>query len=114
AQLSSRLRAEVEPANPELAATAKRAGMGGALFGGAAAVVLAALPFLFVSLAEGLVEIFNGWRWAAYLIVFVLFVLVAGVLALIGRSSLRKVTMPERTITTVKEIPQVIKRSVES
>jgi uncharacterized membrane protein YqjE len=113
-QMSTLVRAEVELAKLELAATAKRAGMGGALFGAAAAVVLAALPFLFVSLAEGLVEIFNGWRWAAYLIVFVLFLLVGGILALIGRSSLRKMTMPERTITTVREIPQVIKRSVES
>jgi uncharacterized membrane protein YqjE len=113
-QMSTLVRAEIELAKLELAATAKRAGMGGALFGGAAAVVLAALPFLFVSLAEGLVEIFNGWRWAAYLIVFVLFVLVAAILALIGRRSLRKVTMPERTITTVREIPQVIKRSIET
>src|SRR5262249_56106547 len=83
-QMSTLFRAELELAKLELAATAKRAGMGGALFGAAAAVVGAALPFLFVSLAQGLVQIFNGWRGAPDLLVFVPFLLVPALPALLA------------------------------
>jgi hypothetical protein len=77
-------------------------------------VLLLSLPFLFVALAEGLVEIFDGWRWAAYLIVFVLFLVVAGILAAVGLRSMKKIKKPERTISTVKELPQAFKRSGEA
>jgi membrane protein implicated in regulation of membrane protease activity len=42
-------------------------------------------------------------RWLSYLIVWVLFLLIAGVLALIGRSQLKKMNKPERTIKTAKD-----------
>jgi membrane protein implicated in regulation of membrane protease activity len=42
-------------------------------------------------------------RWSAYLIVWVLFLLVAAVLALLGRRSLKKVRKPERTIETMRD-----------
>ena len=109
-QMSTLVRAEIELAKQELGASVKRAGIGGALFGVAGAVVLLAVPFLFVALAEGLVEIFDGWRWAAYLIVFGLFLLLAGLLVLIGIRSVKKIRGPERTMTTVRELPQAFRR----
>jgi MFS family permease len=112
--LSTLIRSEIELAKLEVAASAKRAGLGGALFGVAGAVLLLALPFLFVALAEGLVEIFNGWRWLSYLIVFFLFVLIAGAMVFFGIRSVKKIKKPERTISTVKELPQAFKRSSEA
>ena len=99
---STLVRGEVELAKVELTDTVKRAGTGGGLLAAAAAVLLLSLPFLFVVFAEGLVAL-GVWRWLAYLIVWVFFLLVAVVLALIGRRQLRKVRKPERTMETVKD-----------
>jgi hypothetical protein len=109
-QMSTLIRAEVELAKLEVVGSVKRAGLGAAMFGAAGFVLLLSIPFLFVALAEALVEIFNGWRWAAYLIVFGLFLLVAGVLVWIGIRMMKRIKKPERTITTVKELPQALKR----
>ena len=100
--VSTLVRGEIELAKAELSGSAKRAGIGGGLLVAAAAVVLVSLPFLFILLAEVLVAI-GLWRWLAYLIVWVFFLLIAGVLALIGRSQLRKVRKPERTLQTAKD-----------
>jgi hypothetical protein len=112
-QLSTLVRSEIELAKLEITATAKRAGLGGAMFGAAGVVLLLALPFLFVALAEGLVAA-GVWRWLAYLIVFVLFLIIAGVLVLIGLRLVRRISKPERTISTVKEIPQALRRGVNA
>jgi Flp pilus assembly protein TadB len=100
--VSTLFRGEVELAKAELTDTVKRAGTGGGLLGAAGAVLLLSLPFLFVVFAEGLVAL-GVWRWLAYLIVWVFFLLVALVLALVGRRQLRKVRKPERTLETVKD-----------
>ncbi len=99
---STLFRAEVELAKAELSDSVKRAGTGGGLLAGAAGVVLLSLPFLFITFAELLVW-FGVVRWLAYLIVWVFFLIVAVVLALLGRRSLRKVRKPERTMETVKD-----------
>ena len=99
---STLFRAEVELAKAELSGSVKRAGLGGGLLAGAGVVLLLSLPFLFVTLAELLVEI-GLVRWLAYLIVWVFFLIVAVVLALLGRRSLKKVHKPERTMETVKD-----------
>ena len=99
---STLFRAEVELAKAELSGSVKRAGLGGGLLAGAGVVLLLSLPFLFVTLAELLVEI-GLVRWLAYLIVWVFFLIVAVVLALLGRRSLKKVRKPERTMETVKD-----------
>ena len=100
--VSTLVRGEIELAKTELTGSVKRAGLGGGLFAAAAAVLVLSVPFLFVVLAEALVAI-GLWRWLSYLIIWVLFLLVAGVLALIGRSQLKKVRKPERTLETVKD-----------
>ena len=99
---STLVRAEVELAKAELSDTVKRGGIGGGLLAAAGVIALFSVPFLFVVLAEGLVAI-GLWRWLSYLIVWVLFLLIAGVLALVGRAQLKKVRKPERTLETVKD-----------
>ena len=100
--VSTLVRAEIELAKAELSTTVKRAGIGGGMIAAAAAILLFSIPFLFVVLAE-LLHWFGLWRWLSYLIVWVLFLLVAAVLALLGRSQLRKIKPPERTIMTAKD-----------
>ena len=100
--ISTLVRGEIELAKTELSGSVKRAGIGGGILAAAGAVLFFSVPFLFVVLAEVLVAIGLD-RWLAYLIVWVLFLLIAGVLALIGRSQLRKVRPPARTMETVKE-----------
>jgi uncharacterized membrane protein YqjE len=100
--VSTLVRAEIELAKLELTTTARRGGIGAGMLVGAAVVLLLSLPFLFVTLAEVLVAI-GLPRWASYLIVWGLFLIVAVVLALLGRHSLRTLRKPERTIETVKE-----------
>ena len=100
--VSTLVRGEIELAKTELSGSVKRAGVGGGLLAAAAVVLLFSVPFLFVVLAEVLVEV-GLPRWLAYLIVWVLFLLIAAVLALLGRRSLKKVRKPERTMETVKD-----------
>jgi uncharacterized membrane protein YqjE len=101
-QISALVRAEIELAKAELGETAKRAGIGAGLFAAAAAVVLLSLPFLFVTLAEVLVAV-GLPRWSAYLIVWAVFILVAVLLALLGRHTVCRLRRPERTLETVRE-----------
>ena len=96
------VRSEIELAKAELSTTVKRAGVGGGLLAAAAVVLLLSVPFLFVVIAE-LLHFAGLWRWLSYLIVWVLFLLIAAVLALIGRSQLKKMHKPERTIKTAKD-----------
>ena len=100
--VSTLVRAEIELAKAELSTTVKRAGIGGGMIAAAVAILIFSVPFLFVVIAEGLVAL-GLPRWLSYLIVWVLFLLVAAVLALLGRSQLRKIKPPERTIKTAKD-----------
>lgn len=100
--VSTLVRAEVELAKSEVSGTVKRAGVGGGLLAAAGVVLLLSVPFLFVVLAEVLVAI-GLPRWLAYLVVWVVFLAVAAVLALLGRRSLKKVRKPERTLETVRD-----------
>ncbi len=48
------------------------------------------------------------WRWAAFLIVFGIMVVVTAVLALLGYLKVRRIRGPQQTIETVKEIPEAL------
>jgi membrane protein implicated in regulation of membrane protease activity len=109
ADVSTLIRAEVELAKAEVGKSAKKAGIGAGAFG-AAGVVLAYSGFFFgIALAE-----FITWlgleRWISYLIVWFLLVLLAGLAALIGRRYMKKIEKPERTIETLRELPEVVHR----
>jgi hypothetical protein len=109
ADLSTLIRAEVELAKAEVGRSAKKAGVGAGAFG-AAGVVLAFSGFFFgIALAE-----FLTWlgleRWISYLIVWFLLVLLAGLAALFGRSQIKKIEKPERTLETLHDLPDVLHR----
>jgi hypothetical protein len=109
ADISTLMRAEVELAKTEVSTSAKKAGIGAGAFG-AAGVVLAFSGFFFgIALAE-----FITWlgleRWISYLIVWFLLVLLAAIAALVGRSIMKKIEKPERTIESLKDLPEVLHR----
>jgi hypothetical protein len=109
ADVSTLVRAEIELAKAELGRSAKKAGIGAGAFG-AAGVVLAFSGFFFgIAFAE-----FLTWlgviRWVSYLIVWFLLVILAGIAALVGRRYIKRIEKPERTIETLRELPEVIHR----
>jgi ABC-type multidrug transport system permease subunit len=68
----------------------------------AAVLLVFSVTFGFIALAEGLVAA-HIWRWLAYLIVFLFFVLVAGALVFLGVRKVKRVKGAPRTIATSKE-----------
>ncbi|AHI21697.1 phage holin family protein [Corynebacterium vitaeruminis] len=106
-QMSSLFRAEIELAKTELAAEAKKGAIGGGLFGVAGTVALYSSFFFFFFLAELLDYLWLD-RWAAFLIVFLLMLVLAGVFALIGFRKLKKIQAPKETISSVNELKNLV------
>ncbi len=109
ADVSTLIRSEIELAKAEVGKSAKKAGIGAGAFGAAGALLFFSGIFLFVTIAE-LLTWLGLIRWVSYLIVWLLLVLLAGIAALVGRSSLKKIEKPERTIETLRDLPEVIHR----
>jgi hypothetical protein len=99
--LSGIVRAEIALAKSELRADAKNAAVGGGLFGAAGYLGLLASIVLVIAAAYGLVAAGLS-PWLAFLIVAVVLLVLAGILALVGKSRLGKVGPPERTIRSAK------------
>lgn len=106
--LSSLVRKEVELAKAELRSDVKNGVKGGAMFGVAAFLGIVAFILLSVALAYGLVAL-GLHPGLAFLIVAVLYLIVAGVLAMVGKKAVSKVGPPERTIRTSKETAAFLK-----
>lgn len=106
---STLLRGEIELAKTEVTASVKKGVQGAVFFGAAAVVLVFSLVFLLISLAEGLVAL-GLWRWLSYLIVWLLLVLIAGVAGLLGLRAVKKVQKPERTLETMKDHKQLLQR----
>ena len=109
ADLSTLVRGEIELAKAEVGKSAKKAGVSVGLFGAAGVLAAFAAVFFFIALAE-----FLTWlgltRWISYLIVFALLLLIAGVAALIGMRMIKRIEKPERTLETLRELPEVAHR----
>lgn len=106
--LSSLVRSEIELAKTELKKTAVAAGTGAGMFGGAAFLALLATILLSVAAAYGLTAL--GLHPAlAFLIVAVVYLLIAAVLALLGKRTLGRAKGPQRTIETSKESVEALK-----
>lgn len=100
-QVSTLLRAEVELARAEITRDVKK-GLTGSVFFIAALVVLFYSTFFFFFFVAELLDTWL-WRWAAFLIVFGIMVLVGAVLALLGFLKVRRIRGPRETIESVKE-----------
>ena len=106
--LSSLVRSEIELAKSELKSSAKAAGTGGGLFGAAAFLGLLAIILLSIAAAYGMSAL--GLHPAlAFLIVAFVYLLVAGVLVLIGKRLLGRAKPPQRAIETSKESVEALK-----
>ena len=79
---------------------------GGGLFGVAGIIALYSSFFFFFFVAE----VLNIWlqRWAAFLIVFIIMLVLAGLFALFGWRKVKKIGMPKETIESVTELRQLI------
>lgn len=99
--LSSLMRQEVELAKVEIKRDVTAAVKGAGMLGGAGVAGLYALGFLSVGLAYALGELVP--LGAGFAVVGGLYLLVAAVLGLKGRSSVAEVGPPEKTIATVKD-----------
>ena len=106
--LSGLVRDEIDLAKAELRDDVKAGVKGGGMLGAAGFLGVVAFILLSIALAYALVAL--GLHPAlAFLIIGVLYLLIAGVLALIGKRNLSRVKPPERTIETSKETVQVLK-----
>ncbi|OBJ47186.1 phage holin family protein [Mycobacterium sp. 1423905.2] len=100
-QVSTLVRAEVELARAEITRDVKK-GLTGSVFFIAALVVLFYSTFFFFFFLAELLDNWI-WRWAAFLIVFGIMVVVTAVLALLGFLKVRRIRGPRQTIASVKE-----------
>jgi uncharacterized membrane protein YqjE len=102
-QTSTLMRQEIDLARAELTVKGKELGAGAGMLAAAGVVALLALGALtamFVALLDTAMA-----TWLAALIVTVVYLAVAGVLALIGRGRMKAAApvTPEQTVETVKE-----------
>ena len=108
--ISTLVSKEIQLAKSEIKVSVKHGGVGIGLFAGAAFLGLLAVIMLSVSIAY-----FIHWNGAgldlhwAFLIVFGLYLLIAGLLAFIGLKQVKQVKAPERAIEQGKQIPQALK-----
>ena len=107
--VSSLIRSEIELAKAEVGTSVKRGGIGAASFAVAGVMAAFAAIFFFVAVAE-----FITWlgleRWISYLIVFAFLLLLAGLAAFFGLRQMKKIKKPERTLETLSDLPDVMRR----
>jgi hypothetical protein len=107
--VSSLVRAEIALAKSELKVSVKAGGVGIALF--AVAGFLGVLAIIMLSVAIAYFIHMTGLHLAfCFLIVFVLYLLLAGLLALIGVRKVKQVRAPERAIHQAQEMKNIRRR----
>lgn len=105
-QVSTLVRAEVELAKAEITRDVKK-GLTGSIFFIAALVVLFYSTFFFFFFVAELLDNWL-WRWASFLIVFGVMVVVTALLALLGYLKVRRIRGPRETIESVKETREAL------
>jgi len=105
--ISTLFRQEVDLAKAELTESAKKAGKGAGMFGGAGLTGLFALLFLSLAAMWGLGELI-GVGWSS-LIIAVVYAVVALVLFTRGRKKVKDITGAPKTADSLKKIPETVK-----
>ncbi|SDO89216.1 Putative Holin-X, holin superfamily III [Nakamurella panacisegetis] len=110
-QMSTLVRAEIELAKLEVAASVKTALTGAVFFIVAGVIGLFSLFFFWFMIGE----ILDIWlpRWAAFTIVFGAMLAMVGLLAFLGIKKVKKVKKPERTISTLSETASTLKSAAK-
>lgn len=106
--ISTLVRGEIALAKAEVSGQLKKAGKGGGLLAGAAVIGFYAVYFVFTTL----VEVLDIWlpRWAAWLIITVLMLLIAGVLAMMGIRKMKTVEpKPTKAIAEAEQTVAALK-----
>ena len=104
--ISTLFRQEVELAKAELTESAKKAGKGAGMFGGAGLTALFALLFVSLAAMWGLGALV-GLGWSS-LIVAVVYAIVALVLFVRGRKELKNIKGAPKTVDSLKKIPETV------
>lgn len=113
ASVSHLIKSELELAKLELKDDAKRAGLSTGLF--AAAGVIACFGVILLSFFVAyLLMMWGVWDWLAFLIVAVAYFVLAGLLVIIGRLWMKKITGVNRTKSTVKQDLAMLRRGGEA
>jgi Flp pilus assembly protein TadB len=105
--LSTLFRQEVELAKAELTESAKKAGKGAGMFGGAGLTGLFALLFLSIAAWWGLGFVLNNALSAV--VIAVIYGIVALILFLRGKRELKEITGAPKTVDSLKKIPETVK-----
>jgi len=101
--ISSIMRSEIALAKAEIGADVKKVGAGGAMFAAAAVFALLAMILLPIAAAYGLVAA-GLPAWLSFLIVAGVLLLIGAILAFVGRTTVTKVKgKPERTIKNAQD-----------
>lgn len=109
ADVSTLIRSEVELAKAEVGASVKKVGIGGGLIAVGGVMALYCTIFLFIGIAE-LLTWLGLARFVSYFIVFGVLLLLAGAAVLVGVRFTKKFRKPERTIETLKDLPDIARR----
>ena len=107
--LSALVRGEIALAKSELKVSVKAGGVGLGLFGAAAFLAVLGIVMLSVAIAYFVHMTGLDLAWC-FLIVFVVYVLIAGLLAFIGVKKVKQVKAPERAIHQAQETKNILKR----
>lgn len=105
------VRGEVELAKSELSASAKNAGAGAGMFGAAGYLALNAVSLLFLAGALALAMLVP--LPLGFVLMAVILLVIAGILALIGKSRIKKVKGPEETVSEAKATGDAVKTAVD-
>lgn len=111
--VSTLMRQEVELAKAELTQSAKRAGKGAGMYGGAGVAGWFTLLFLSVALWWALGALLDNLGWSA-VIVAIIWGIVAAVLFSMGKREFDRVQGAPRTVDSLKKIPETLKRNEEN
>jgi Putative Actinobacterial Holin-X, holin superfamily III len=106
--LSTLIRGEIDLAKAEIGAEVSKVAAGAGAFGGAAFFAVFAFLLMSFAFAYGLAKA-GLPLWASFLIAGGSYLLLAGVLGLVGLVALKKVGPPERTIRTAKDTAVTLK-----
>ena len=108
--VSSLVKSEIALAKSELRVSVKAGGVSIGLFAGAAFLALLAIIMISIAFAYFLNMTGLDLAWC-FLIVFAVYLLLAGLLGFIGVRMIKKVKAPERAIEQAKESKSLLKRS---
>lgn len=108
--VSSLLRSELELAKIEVASDVKNAGKGAGMFVAAGVLGLYAFGLLLLGAVWGLEALFGLPLWAGFLIVMGVLLIIAAILALVGKKNVSRVKgKPEKAIANAQQTVAAVK-----